>query len=80
MYCVRPSHDRGQLDVEHDRNESRALPTPPLRGCSEKFQLVLEIFWREQRAIVEAPDIAHTVDDLELPFFGSKNPASPVFT
>ena len=62
-----PVADRGELDVEHDGDEVAAVADRHrLADVGEEFQLVLDIFGREQLAVGEPADVLGAVDDLEL--------------
>ena len=42
-----------------------------------EFELVLDVFRREQGSILEPADVLGAIDDFQVAVFGSKKPASP---
>ena len=62
-----PVADRSQFDVEHHGDEIAAVADRHgLANVGEEFQLVLDIFGREQLPVGEPADVLGAIDDLEL--------------
>ena len=63
-----PVADRREFDVEHDGDEfAPVADRHRLADVGEEFELVLDVFGREQLAVGEPADVLGAVDDLELP-------------
>ena len=70
-----------EIDVEHGADEVAPVAEHHrLADVGIELELVLDVFRREQRAVVEPADVLGAVDDLEMAGLGSKKPASPVLT
>src|ERR1700730_774155 len=67
VVALRPAPDRHQIDVEHHSNEI-ALVAERNRflDVGIELELVLDVFGREQRSVVEPADILGAVDDPQV--------------
>ena len=74
-----PTATRSMLSITRDEVAAVA-ERHRLLDVREELELVLDVFRREQRAVVELADVLGAVDDLEMPVLASKKPASPVCT
>ena len=71
VVALRPVADRGEIDVEHGADEIALVAEGDrLADVGIEFQLVLDVFRREQRAVVEAADILGAIDDLQVAALG----------
>ena len=67
IVALGPIADRGKIDVDHAADEVALVAEHHrLADVGKELQLVLDVFRREQRAVVEAADVLGAVDDLEL--------------
>src|SRR5215469_7518247 len=69
--ALRLVSDRGEVDVQH-RADAVALVAVD-HGFADvgiEFELVLDVFRREQRTVVEAPNVLCPIDDLEMAGLG----------
>ena len=65
---LRPVADRDHVDVHEHRDEIAAVAERHrLVDVRKELQLVLDEFGREQRAVVQLPDILGAIDDPEMP-------------
>src|SRR6516165_6274090 len=67
VVALGPAPDRHKIDIEHDRDEV-ALVAERHRflDVGIKLELVLDVFGREQRAVVDPPHILGAVDDPQV--------------
>ena len=75
VVALGPASDRGEIDVEHHRDEVAAVAVGHrLADVGKELQLVLDVLRREQRAVLELADILGAVDDLEMPGLAVEEP------
>ncbi len=59
---------RDEVDVEHRASEIAAIAVDDgFPDVGIEFELVLDVFGRKQRAVIEPPDVLGPIDDLEMP-------------
>ena len=70
IVALSPTADGGEIDVEQ-RADAIALIAEGdgLADVGIELQLVLDVFRREQRAVVEAADVLGAIDDFQVPAF-----------
>src|SRR5262249_10766885 len=67
IVALGPVADRGQVYVQHGADEiARVAIDHGFADVGIELELVLDVFGREQRAVVEASDVLGPVDDLEM--------------
>ena len=70
VVALGPASDRGEIDVDHHRDEVAAVAVGHhFADVGEELQLVLDVFRREQRAVLELADILGAIDDFQMPGF-----------
>ena len=71
IVALRPIADGGEVDVEHGADEVALIAVHHgLADVGIELELVLDVFRREQRAVVEAAHVLGPVDDLEMAGLG----------
>src|SRR6266576_6338971 len=71
VVALGPVSDRGEVDVQHGADEVALVAVDHgLADVGIELELVLDVFRREQRTVVEAPDVLGPVDDLEMAGLG----------
>ena len=71
VVALGPDSDRGEIDVDHTADEVAAVAIGHgFADIGKELQLVLDVFRREQRAVVEPADILGAVDDLQVAGLG----------
>ena len=71
VVALRPAAHRGEVDIDHGADEIAAgADRDRLADVGIEFELVLDVFGREQRAVLEPADILGAVDDLQVPGLG----------
>src|SRR5262245_6143330 len=71
VVALGPVCDRGEVDVQHGANAVALVAVDyGLADIGIELELVLDAFRREQRTVVEAPDILGPIDDLEMAGLG----------
>src|SRR6201981_2096614 len=71
IVALGPVSDRGEVDVQHGADAVTLVAVD--HGFADigiELEFVLDVFRREQRTIVEAPDILGPIDDLEMTGLG----------
>ena len=68
VVALGPASDRGEIDVDHHRDEVAAVAVGHhLADVGKELQLVLDVLRREQRAVLELADVLGAIDDLQMP-------------
>src|SRR5215468_1245741 len=71
IVALGPVSDRSEVDVQHRANAVALVAVDHgLADIGIELELVLDVFRREQRAVVEAPDVLGPIDDLEMAGLG----------
>src|SRR5262245_30283765 len=71
IVALGPVSDRGEVDVQHRANAVALVAVDHgLADIGIELELVLDVFRRKQRAVVEAPDVLGPIDDLEMAGLG----------
>src|SRR6185437_13971675 len=70
VMALGPTADGREIDVEHDADEVTAIAIrDDFANVRIELELVLDVFRRENRSVVELADVLGTVDDLQVPGF-----------
>src|SRR5262245_37872338 len=67
IVALGPVSDRGEVDVQHGANALALVAVN--HGFADvgiELELVLDVFRRQQRTVVETPDVLGPIDDLEM--------------